>query len=206
MGTEQETWLADAFRRSTGRGAKWQVLAQQVVMGNLMLPPEAAGWTGTDTALRNRITAGLTAARAGLPFNFDSWDGYPAARERLLRSALDANANLIVLSGDSHNAWGFDLDVGGTPAAVEFAGQSVTSPGYESSLPAANPQDVARAVVARNPQLKWADLSRRGYVTLALTPEAATGEWLFMDTIRRRSTRLSGRHTMRVARGSNRLS
>jgi alkaline phosphatase D len=43
-------------------------------------------------------------------------------------------------------------------------------------------------------------------VTLTLAPERATGEWLFMDTIRERSTRLAARHAMSAARGANRFS
>jgi alkaline phosphatase D len=208
MGPEQEAWLAAGLRRSAARGAKWQVLAQQVVMGSAALPPEALSWAAPDAPerTRNAIAAGVDAGRVGLPFNLDSWDGYPAARRRLLHSALDANANLVVLSGDSHNAWGFDLDLDGHPAGVEFAGQSVTSSGYESEVTRVAPADLARAIIARNPQLKWADTSRRGYATLTLTPARATGEWLFLDTIRRRGTRLSGTHAMSAARGTNRLS
>jgi alkaline phosphatase D len=207
MGPEQEAWLAAGLRQSAARGAKWQVLAQQVVMGSAALPPEALSWPAPDAPerTRNAIAAGVDAGRVGLPFNLDSWDGYPAARRRLLRSALDANANLVVLSGDSHNAWGFDLDLDGHPAGVEFAGQSVTSSGYESEVTRVAPADLARAIIERNPQLKWADTSRRGYATLTLTPARATGEWLFLDTIRRRSTRLSGTHAMSAARGTNRL-
>ena len=35
---------------------------------------------------------------------------------------------------------------------------------------------------------------------------ADTGEWLFLDTVRQRSTRIADRHRMSVARGSRRLS
>jgi hypothetical protein len=42
-------------------------------------------------------------------------------------------------------------------------------------------------------------------MTLTLTPERATGEWLSLDTVRTRSTRLAGRHAMSVRRGSNRF-
>lgn len=207
LGSEQEAWLAGALRRSTGRAARWQVLAQQVIVGSLAMPPEAATWLRPEDPaserafFRNLIDAG----QAGLPFGLDSWDGYPAARRRLLRSALDANANLLVLSGDSHNAWGFDLDLEGTRAGVEFAGQSVTSPGYETDLPHVAPEEITRAAMARNPQMKFGEMSRRGYVTVTLTPERATGEWLFLDTIRQRSTRIAGRHAMSVRRGANRF-
>ncbi|WP_114953080.1 alkaline phosphatase D family protein [Sphingosinicella terrae] len=208
MGAAQERWLAEGMADSVRSGTKWQLLAQQVIMGSVRLAPEIAGMLRPESSeqIRRNVLAGAAASRAGLPFNLDMWDGYPAARDRLLRSALDADANLVVLSGDSHNAWAFDLDLGGTPAGVEFAVQSVTSPGYESYLTWVAPADLARVTVAANPQLRWADLSRRGYLTVELTPERVSGEWLFMDTIRERSSAVGGRETMSAARGVNRLS
>jgi alkaline phosphatase D len=207
LGGEQEAWLAGALKRSAGQGTRWQLLAQQTVMGSFALPPEARAWMRADAPeLVRRLTAiGVSAAEVGLPLNLDAWDGYPAARERLLRAALDSNANLLVLSGDSHNGWAFDLDLDGAPAGAEFAGHSVTSPGLESFTPGVAPADVERAVRARNPSLKWTDLRRRGYLTLTLTPDRATGEWLSLDTVRTRSTRLAGRHAMSVRRGTNRF-
>jgi alkaline phosphatase D len=208
MGAEQEAWLAAGLRRSVRAGTKWQLLGQQVVMGPTLLAPEAAGWLTPQTPpeLRQQIGLGVIAARLGLPLTLDTWDGYPAARERLLRAALDADANLLVLSGDSHNAWAYDLSLAGAAAGAEFAGQSVTSHGYETYLPWVPPAELARAMVAFNPALKWAELGSRGYLTVALTPEQARGEWLFLETIRERSTRIAARHEMRVMRGTNRLS
>ena len=148
----------------------------------------------------------MAGLKLGLPNNFDKWDGYPLARRRLLESALEANANLVVLSGDSHHCWAFDLEVGGKPAGVEFAGHSVTSPGYEASIPQARPADVERAFMIRNPTLKWSDFSHRGYVTIDVTPKRVTSEWHLLDTIRQRSTSLAGTHRRSVSFGSNRLS
>jgi alkaline phosphatase D len=169
-------------------------------------PPEIVSLVGDNMtdALRQRAELAVGQSRAGLPMNFDMWDGYPAARARLLGASQEAGANLIVLSGDSHNAWAFELPHGGAPAGAEFAVHSVTSPGNESSIPAA-PDAVARAYVARNQQLKWAETSRRGYLTVELTPERARGEWVFMDTIRQPSLALAARHAMSVAHGTNRF-
>ncbi|HEY0112108.1 MAG TPA: alkaline phosphatase D family protein [Allosphingosinicella sp.] len=207
LGTEQEAWLVGALKRSTGGGTRWQVLAQQTIMGSLVMPPEAKGWISPDAPefVRRRSALAGAAAGLGLPLNLDAWDGYPAARERLLRTALDADANLLVLAGDSHNGWAFDLDLGGTAAGVELAGHSVTSPGLEAYAPKVAPADIATAFRARNRQLRWADVSRRGYLTLTLTPRRATGEWHFLETIRTRSTRLAGSRRMSVERGSNRF-
>jgi len=207
LGPDQERWLASGLRQSVGRGAKWQLLAQQVIVGNLDLPPEAVGWNKPDASaqVRNQTAEELAASRLGLPANFDAWDGYPAARRRLLRSALETDANLVVLSGDTHNAWAFDLDIDGTPAAIEIGGQSVTSPGFEYSIPHVPPAEIERAMIHRNPQLKWAEFSHRGYATVELTPERVTGEWLFLETVRERSTEVASSHRMSVTRGTRRF-
>jgi alkaline phosphatase D len=208
LGMAQEKWLADGLAGSVGSGVRWQVLAQQTVMGSVFLPTEAAGWTGAGVSeeARQRIHAGLAASGLGLPVNFDNWDGYPRARERLLRSARNAGANLVVLSGDSHNAWAFNLPLGkGEAAGVEFAGQSVTSPGFEGSLPMVKPDDLVAVTRRRNPALQWANFHQRGYMTVTLTPAAATSEWLFLDTVRQPSTAIASRHRMSVVHGTNRL-
>ncbi|HEX9966151.1 MAG TPA: alkaline phosphatase D family protein [Allosphingosinicella sp.] len=207
MGFGQEALLDQGLKTSARRGTCWQLLAQQTVMGSWALPAEARAWLRADAPEEvKRVTAvGAAAAEVGLPLNLDAWDGYPAARDRLLRSALDADANLIVLSGDSHNGWAFDLDLDGTPAGAEFAGMSVTSPGLEAYAPGVAPAVLARALRARNPALRWTDVQRRGYLALTLTRQRATGEWLSLDTVRTRSTKLAARHAMSVARGANRF-
>ena len=142
------------------------------------------------------------AAKAGLPFNYDNWGGYPAARTRFLRSSQAMGANLLVISGDSHNAWAYDLAQDGKPAGVEFAGHAVTSPGYEQAT-ATDPKTVAAAIVAANPELKWCDTSRRGYMALTLTPDSASNDWVMVDTIKTRSAAARVGHTATVARGRN---
>ena len=145
------------------------------------------------------------ASRNGLPLNMDAWDGYPAARERVFEAALAADANFISLAGDTHNAWAFDLAHAGERAGVEFGGHSVTSPGFEGYLGTFAPRDLSSALVGQNEQLVWADTSRRGYMTVELSPGRATSEYRFLDTVRQRSTRLAGTHTVGVRAGERRL-
>lgn len=208
LGADQESWLAGALKASTRARKPWQVLGQQIVMGSLTLPDSVRdGMPARAPAwLRERIEAYIRAGHDGLPFNMDAWDGYPAARDRLYRAALDADANLVVLSGDSHNAWAFDLDRKGTRVGVEMAGHSVTSPGAEHDLGWRKPDAMARDTVARNPQLKWCDTAQRGYMAVELTPAAATGEWRFMATVRQRSTALAGSRRMTVLAGQRKYS
>lgn len=189
MGMKQEQWLSDGIRASAKGGTRWQVLAQQIVMGPLKAPAQLGDLVTADVPAKAKaaLTAIAAAAKLGLPYNMDSWDGYPAARERLLRAAREAEANLVVLSGDSHNAWGQNLSLDGAAAGVEYAGHAVTSPGFETYLPGTDPKVLARAIQSANPGLSLCDTSRRGYVSLDLTPERVQGTWHFMDTIATRS-------------------
>jgi alkaline phosphatase D len=204
LGSEQEAWLAHAMARSVRSGQKWQVVGFGTIMGKQRTPEQAMDWLKPDAAERTKawVRDGIAASKAGLPSDLDNWGGFPAARARFLKSAQGMGANLLVLCGDSHNAWAFDLGQDGKPAGVEFAGHSVSSPGYESAT-ATDPKVIAGALVAANPELKWCDTSRRGYMALTLTPERASNDWVFVDTILTRTTAAKVGHTAVVQRGRN---
>jgi alkaline phosphatase D len=204
LGRVQEDWLASGFRANKGR---WNVWAQQTIMGTVRQPEDTANWLAPDAApfVRERVQRGAAAAKAGIPANLDAWDGYPAARARSLTAAQSSNADLVVLTGDSHNAWAFDLAQDGKVAGVEFAGQSVSSPGFENAFTGATPATVAKSVVATNAGLKWMDSSKRGYMLVELTPANATSEWRFVETIKTRSAKLSGIHRMGSKHGARKL-
>ena len=189
LGPAQEQQLADAFRRSAAQGTRWQVLGQQVLVGTSSLSPMIAEWAsaGASEQSRRRTALNLAAAGTGLPFNLDAWDGYPAARERAAAIGARRQRQFDRPVGRHPQRLGVRPRLGGSAAGVEFGGQSVTSPGIEGSLPKVDPRVVAD-VGRPQPQLKWANTCHRGYMTLQLTPERATSEWLFLDTVRRRST------------------
>ena len=206
MGAEQEAWLNRTIADSARSGTRWQVLAQQVIMGSILQPQDTASWfpaNAPDYVMR-RVRAGAAAAAAGLPFNLDAWDGYPAARARLLSSAQSAGANLVTLSGDSHNGWAFDLAHDGHAAGVEFAGQSVTSAGFEGYTPVA-PDRVATALRSANPGLKWVDTSRRGYMKVSLTPDRVTSTYRLWNSVRTADATLGEEVALSVDHGRNRL-
>ena len=208
LGSTQEAWLAAALKASTRARKPWQVLGQQIVMGSLALPETVLEGLPAKAPerVRDLLKTFVRAGKDGLPFNMDAWDGYPAARDRLYRAALEANANLLVLSGDSHNAWAFDLDRKGARVGVEMAGHSVTSPGAERDLGWIKADRLARDLVARNPQLQWCDTGQRGYMAIELTPKAASGEWRFMASVRQKGTALAGVKRMTVLAGQRRFS
>ena len=143
LGAEQEAWLQEALGTSS---ARWNVLAQQTLMAqhDWQPGPEQAFWT-------------------------DGWDGYPAARSRLLSFIADKRpANPLVIGGDVHSYWVSDLrpnfdDPQSPVVATEFCGTSITSQGP--------PQERIDASRADNPHIKFAHSEKRGYVCLEITPE-----------------------------------
>lgn len=198
MGSTQESWLAHQMKANPG----WQLIGMGTILGRTVMPKDAVDWlrpTVSDkkvASYRNDIRA----AAQGMPMWMDRWDGYPAARSRLLTSAQAADADLVMLSGDSHNAWAFGLVEDGRPAGVEFAGHAVTSNGLEGDM-GADPEVVARGFMAANPEMKWADTSQRGYMMIEVTQKRVSGEWLFLKTIKDRDTTLAGTQRMSVERG-----
>ncbi len=204
LGTEQEIWLGHALKKSVRTGQKWQVVGFGTIMGKNRIPENAMDWISPDAPAGTKayVQAGVIASKLGLPADLDNWGGFPAARARFLKSAQAAGSDLLVICGDSHNAWAFDLGQDGKPAGVEFAGHSVTSPGYENGS-STDPKVIAAGLVATNPELKWCDTSRRGYMALTLTPDRARNDWVFMDTITQRSLKASVGHSATVTRGRN---
>jgi alkaline phosphatase D len=162
LGADQERWLLEALSASP---ARWNVLAQQTLMAQLdrQPGPEQAFWT-------------------------DGWDGYPAARERLM-SFLAARrpSNPLVIGGDVHSHWVCDLkpefdDPQSPVIATEFCGTSITSQGP--------PQQRTDALRAENPHVKLANSEKRGYVRLEITPERCEVHLRVLDSEKTRASHL----------------
>jgi alkaline phosphatase D len=246
LGAEQTTWLQ---QRMSASKATWQVLGQQVLMGAVQIPLpvllgllEGAGQLGNVQipatikldpvaylTLLGRQAAGdptLTAAQKALlslpsiPYNLDSWDGYWAARETVFEIARALDKNLVVLAGDTHNAWSSDLRVGagsfaGTPVGVEFATSSVTSPGFEEYLGAGFPADqlafaltslanlnTLGAGVRLAGSLKYAETAKRGYLVMTVTATEARSDWYVVDTVQAKTYQTSLNKSLRALPGA----
>lgn len=121
-----------------------------------------------------------------IPYNLDAWDGYAYEREVILGTAKSKNHNLVVIAGDTHNAWANELkDVNGDSVGVEFATSSVSSPGleYYLNLPAEQIPATEAAIVDLVPDLKYTNLKDRGFMTLTFTKDAVRSDWHYVSTI-----------------------
>ncbi len=189
LGPAQLSWVEKTMATSAAAGKPWQVLGNQVVMAKIAGPdietqmgPErfAATMAKLPAMWRERLAAGIASYRAGLPFNFDSWDGYPPARERLYAAFRRAGSRPIVLSGDSHAAWANDLhDASGMLVAAEFGCTAITSPSYGSLLPG-----IGTLIADANAgEVRFCDQDHKGFLLLTLTPEHAIGDFRTVSTI-----------------------
>lgn len=190
LGEPQRGWLEKALTASVKAGTRWQVLGNQVNMARVN-GPDMAKLFGAEKAaamfaslapdIRGQVEASQAAFRAGLPYNLDAWDGYPAARERLYQSILRSGSSPLVLAGDSHAFWLNELkDEKGTSVAVEFGTSSISSPSVGDSLPALPLGDLLEKV---SPEVRFCDQRAKGYILLTLTHEDAQAEYVAMSTI-----------------------
>jgi alkaline phosphatase D len=161
LGRGQERWLEGALGDSR---AGWNVLAQQTRMAQFdELPgPGRRAWT-------------------------DSWDGYPAARKRLLDFLAERRvANPIAIGGDVHSfnvaELKQDFDDPASPAiGAEFVGTSITSQGW--------PMERFEPLLPDNPHMKLLDSRYRGYVRVEVTPKLLRADLRAMESVQTRDAR-----------------
>jgi alkaline phosphatase D len=158
LGRVQERWLEGELGRS---GARWNVLAQQTPMAQFDQKPGPGrrAWT-------------------------DGWDGYPAARRRLLDFVLQRKVgNPVVLGGDVHsfnaNRLKADFDQPDSPTvATEFVVTSITSQAWA--------QERLNQYRPDNPHMLLVDSRYRGYARADVTPARMTVDLRAMENVQRK--------------------
>ncbi|GAA5011205.1 alkaline phosphatase D family protein [Acinetobacter puyangensis] len=212
LGYQQREWLQTQLSQST---AVWNVLGQQVLMSKMLIPAElllslGAITSGNATAdalaamnatitelvmLKMRMLQGdptLTVEEKArlqtvAPYNLDAWDGYFAEREILYATLKALNKKVVVLAGDTHNAWasylhGYDQ----TYVGVELATSSVSSPGMEKylNIPLAQLQQFELAFTTLIDELAYCNLNQRGYLLVNFDQSQVQAQWIFVDSIK----------------------
>ena len=157
LGAKQKRWLKRRLRSSD---ATWKLVANQVMMMSLDVPP-------------------------GEPFIVDQWDGYAAERREIVSMIRDRGIeNVSFLTGDIHTFFAGDVTPSGRqnaakmPAAVatEFVGGSMTSLGVPETLAGATgaplpPEIIAvladsAGIRANNPHITYSETEHRGYAVV----------------------------------------
>lgn len=165
-GVEQERWLLQGLDRSQ---ARWNIIAQQTMFAQY----------------------GIYARPELQVFNMDQWDGYVAARNRLLKFLEQRQpSNPVVISGDIHSSWVHDLKTDfsnpdSETVGTEFVGTSITS---NFSTQYIKPIEAA---LRDNPHTKFFNGSLRGYVRCQLTPELWQSDYRVVSTITQPKAKIS---------------
>jgi alkaline phosphatase D len=158
LGRAQERWLEGALTESR---ARWNLLAQQTTMAQFDQKPGPGrrAWS-------------------------DGWDGYPAARQRLLSLMSEKRiANPVVLGGDVHsfNVADLKLDFDDPKAPVvasEFVGTSITSQAWA--------QERLNQLLPDNPHMKLMDSRYRGYTRVEISPGRMRADLRAMESVQSR--------------------
>ena len=150
LGREQEEWIA----ANVASDAVWSVFAQQTVMSDIRIGPAV--------------------------LNYDQWDGYSPARDRVLRSVVDSGAsNLVVLTGDIHLAGVGQLtieDDDSPPVGVEFVTTSITSNG---GVP-----DSLQPLVVGLDNIIDAEVAHRGYTLHTIDADRWEADFRIVDDVK----------------------
>ncbi|MDX3854844.1 alkaline phosphatase D family protein [Streptomyces sp. AK02-01A] len=156
-GGTQERWLLDGWKNSR---STWNVIPQQVTFSQRRSLPTA-----------------------DFKLSMDSWDGYPASRQRLMDGAEAAGLdNLMVLTGDVHVANAYDLkkdwnDPDSRTVGTEIVATSISS-GKDGSDRPSNYDTYLQA----NPHMKFYN-GRRGYVTVTLGNDRARADFRTVSAV-----------------------
>jgi alkaline phosphatase D len=160
LGAKQKSWLKDSLTRSPG---KWNLLAQQVVMGMI-------GRTHDEDPKVDY-------------YAMDQWPGYTHERIEMVQFMADRKvANPIVITGDIHSNWVNELRPDDRKpeqpvVATEFVGTSISSSGDGVDQPKG-----LQGLMRHNPGVKYHN-GERGYVRCTVTPRTWKSDYITVAKI-----------------------
>lgn len=179
LGSKQEQWLDSSFQSEATRRTAWNVLLVQ-----------------------SRVTPENYRHGLGKRAAYDSWDGYPEARQGLLNSIRRHQPkNPLFIGGDIHQNWvarvhANPYDVGSPVIANEFVGTSI------SSSKRVSPEELERRM-ADNPHCQFSNTDKRGYGVVEISPATARVDLRAVDDVRDERSGIATLASFSVADGES---
>ena len=193
LSREMEQFLETEFAESITSRRRWRIIGNQSVMARRDIPDldepffhELRRELGM--LARGRLDDIARLGELGVPDDLDSWDGYPAARERFYQLAKDAGAgDLLVISGDSHSYWANALyDAEGQSMGVELGTTGITSPRSLLTFGIPGLTRFDELIARKNKEVVWADGRYRGFIRLDITHEGAHADYVTVTNVETR--------------------
>ncbi len=153
LGEAQEDWLMQSMRASA---SVWKVIANQIVFSTVNFN--------------------------GAFVNFDQWDGYPVARQRLLDFLNDEGfENLVILAGDLHVGGAGDIgavasDEDSPVIAAEFVTTSISSSSIDDA-------EAINGLVQGLKRIRYFNALSRGYITHEVTRTQWAARCFIVDSV-----------------------
>ncbi|MEL7486798.1 MAG: alkaline phosphatase D family protein [Pseudomonadota bacterium] len=190
LGAAQLDYMDRAIRRSVSEGQPWRVIANQIIMAEVIAPDLTPHVSEEDLvaleAQWDQARAFVEFSKLGLPTNLDAWDGYPAARDRFYKTMRAAGAeDLVVITGDTHTWWANDLKAkDGGAMGVELGVNSVTSPSpYRRDFLGGKGAEYALLTNRENKSVRYLSGENHGFIKLDVAHDAIEARFMAVDTI-----------------------
>ena len=177
VGQEQFKWLDE----NLDNNFKWSIIGQQVLVAPTVLPEI---FSKIDKSkIPEYLHKYIKIAGMNIPYNTDSWDGYPNEREKLYKVLSKSQSN-VVLTGDTHNSWISNLyNKYNKFIAVEIATPAISSPNTVDTFGSIT-KDIDSDFVKSNKHLKWTNGSNKGFVKLTITRDNIEAKFLYVSTVK----------------------
>jgi alkaline phosphatase D len=167
LGQEQAEWL---LAQTSNPDIRWKLIGNQVIFTPYEYPAKFTTYSKS----------------------MDMWEGYPVERDRILRAwHQNHQKNLIVLTGDVHCSFAFDLRQNPSDPQSSVGVEWVTP-----SISSSNLNEYTKTWKTRiaerwfrdpelNPHLNAINMRDHGYLLVELTPTQAKSTWKLMKNIQK---------------------
>lgn len=174
LGSEQAEWLEGKISTSD---AAWNILGNSVMFSPMNLI------TLDNDQRTEPVSSFLSSHRVdGIPLNSDQWDGYSAARRRLLELLDAKDSKVLFCTGDIHTEWGHTVSLNGRELGAEVVCASISAPNVNEILLLPEGNGVSRLAQeflrAANPHINHVELDSHGFAIATVHREHADMEWI----------------------------
>lgn len=189
LSSAMEAFYTDSMQQSLAAGQPWRLIGNQIPIAKTHVP-------NLQNHLKREVSKGYDPVaeehaqferlgKLDLPIYLDTWDGYPAAREKFYNMNQKLGIqDLLVLTGDSHSFWANQLfDSRNQSMGLELGTAGISSPGDFESYGTQGAETFDRLLAQHNKEIVWTHCRHRGFIKLMLQPEQAQAHFIAVSSV-----------------------